>query len=58
MQAQNNSTSCVSKILGSSASSVLLTEQRFGEELDVHSLLVLDQHTFESEQGRVLITIL
>ena len=26
-----------------------LTEQRFGEEIDVHSLLILDQHTFEGE---------
>ena len=36
-----------SKILTGSGGS---HEQRFGEEIEVHSLLVLDQHTFEGEE--------
>ena len=46
-QAQNASSSNSGKVLTASASSTL--EHMFGDEVEVHSLLILDQHTFEGK---------
>jgi DNA damage-binding protein 1 len=49
-QAQSISSSSTSKPLGASAPSTAdVADQAFAEEVEVHSLLVIDQHTFEGE---------
>ena len=49
-QSQSTSSSSGSKLFTGGASSSL-SEQGQGDEIEVHSLLILDQHTFE---GRTL----
>jgi len=43
-QALNTSSSCNTKLTGTAPS---LTEHVFGDEVEINSLLILDQHTFE-----------
>ena len=45
-QATTTSSSSASKMMTSSSSNTL-TDHSYGDEVEVHSLLVLDQHTFE-----------
>jgi hypothetical protein len=48
--AQNSSSSGTgTKLLMTSGSGNALGDHVFGDEIDVHSLLILDQHTFEGE---------
>ena len=47
-QATATSSSSASKMMTSSSSNTL-TDHTYGDEVEVHSLLVLDQHTFEGE---------
>ena len=44
--AQSTSSSSSTKVMTSSS---MPSEHIFGEEVEVHSLLILDQHTFEGE---------
>ncbi len=46
-QAQNSSSSSSAKLMTASSSSLL--EHVYGDEIEVHSLLILDQHTFEGK---------
>ena len=46
--ATTSSTSSSSKMVSTGTS--MLTEHMYGDEIEVHSLLIIDQHTFEGMQ--------